>query len=181
MRTKLIRFYQGERGRARLTALQRQLDRRLFAQAGKTEKILIWSVIPGIGGGEFCPFEDNRRPPYGNGALDRVVIIHGADMTADASAMMAEAARLIRDHGLIEVIGWTKPVYDHSLPLWARERRRIALRWFDCWSLKWRTYEKVQDFLTLSFDAGLVSVKERIGGAPKAPAGVATPSVRNVS
>lgn len=178
MHAKLIRFYQGDRGQARLAALQRQLDKRLFARAGKTEKILIWSAIPGITGGEFCPFEDNKRPPYGNAALDRVVIVHCFDLTNEPSALMAEAARLLRDHGLIEVIGWTKPVYDHALPLWARERRRIALRWFDCWSLKWRTYEKVQDLLTLSFDAGIVSVKDKIA---LKPSGVSMPPARNAS
>lgn len=149
----LAEFYSGPKGAQRLRNLHHAINRRIPPQKRGTQKTLFWTAITGFGEIETCPFSDNQRAPYGNGTFDRVIIIHCFDMTCEPKGLMAEAARLIRDHGLIEVIGWTKPVYDHTLPLWPRERWRVTVRFFDTWSLKWRRYEKVQDLLTLNFDS----------------------------
>lgn len=145
-------FYGGPKGAQRLRNLHREINRRVPPDKRGKQRTLFWTAITGFGEIETCPFNDNHRAPYGNGAFDRVIIIHCFDTTCEPQGLMAEAARLVRDHGLIEVIGWSKPVYDHSLPLWPRERWRVALRFFDPWSVKWRRYEKVQDLLTLTFD-----------------------------
>lgn len=168
MKKKLAAFYGGANGEKRLRALQNQLNHKILFKIKPTEKVLLWSVVPNMTGGEFCPFADNHRPPYGNGALDHVVIIHCMDVTEEANGLMAEASRMVRDHGLIDVIGWTKPKYDMTLPLWERERHRLALRWLDPWSLKWRRYEKVQDLLTLTF-TGEKSAKASVPAAAVSP------------
>ncbi len=168
MKKKLAAFYGGEKGEKRLNALQRQLNQKILFKIKPSDKVLLWSVVPNVTGGEFCCFIDNQRPPYGNGALDHLVIIHCFDATSEPKGLMAEAARMVRDHGIIDVVGWTKPVYDHSLPLWERQRRRMALRLLDPWSLKWRRYEKVQDLLTMTF-AGEKSPKATIPAAVISP------------
>lgn len=150
---ELQAFYSGPKGAQRLRNLHAAINRRVPPHKRGAQKTLFWTAITGFGEIETCPFNDNQRAPYGNGAFDRVIIIHCFDMTCEPKGLMAEAARLVRDHGIIEVIGWTKPVYDFTLPIWPRERWRVTLRFTDAWSLKWRRYEKVQDLLTLNFDS----------------------------
>lgn len=174
MKQKLAAFYRGDKGQLRLQALQNQLNQKILFKAKPTDKLLIWSVVPNMTGGEVCAFADNHRPPYGNGALDHVVIVHCFDVTTEPKGLMAEAARMVKDHGIIDVIGWTKPVYDPSLPLWERERRRFALRWLDPRSIKWRRYEKVQDFMTLTFTGEKTNSKAAVP-----PAAVISPRTFN--
>lgn len=158
MINRLTRFYTGSKGEKRLMAVQRLIENRVLAGAKKGEKILIWTSLPGVKGADVCPFSDNQRPPYGTGALDRLVIVHCFDLTREPSALMAEACRLVREHGSIEVLGWTKPRYDPELPVMAHKRSRLSLNFWDPWSLKWRHYEKVQNLMTLTLANG--GVKE---------------------
>ena len=161
---RLTRFYTGDKGQKRLAAVQRLIENKVLKGVRKGEKIVIWTSLPGVTGAEVCPFSDNQRPPYGNGSLDRLVIVHCFDMTREPAALMAEACRMVREHGCIEVLGWTKPKYDPHLPVMAASRRRVALNFLDPWSLKWRHYEKVQNLLTLTIDKN--SGKARVSETP---------------
>lgn len=154
-------YYAGDKGALRLARLQNKLNKNIIKPNQKT---VLWSVVPNLKGAEFIAFEDNKKLPYGHNALDQLIIIHGFDISEERDALMAEAARAVRDHGIVDVIGWHKPYIKHDIPLWERERYRVALRFLDFYSLRWRRFEKVQNVMTLTLD-GKTQEKSIKGGA----------------
>ncbi len=149
MKKFVPQYYAGKKGAYRFSRLQDKLNKKIIK---KNEKTVIWSILPNLTGADFIPFEDNKRLPFGNNALDQIILVHSFDVSEERETIMAEAARVVRDHGVVDVVGWHKPYIKHDLPLWERERYRIALRFLDWQSLRWRRFEKVQDLMTMTLN-----------------------------
>lgn len=147
MKKFVPQYYAGDKGALRFARLQDKLQKKIIK---KDQKSVIWSIVPNLTGADFVPFEDNKRLPFGNGVLDQIILVHGFDVSDEREHLMAEAARVVRDHGVVDVIGWHKPYIKFDVPLWERERYRVALRILDMYSLRWRRFEKVQDLMTLT-------------------------------
>lgn len=153
MKKFIPHYYAGEKGALRFARLQDKLNKKIIKPNGKS---VIWSIVPNLKGADFIPFEDNKKLPFENNALDQIILVHSFDVSEEKEAIMREAARAVRDHGVVDVIGWHKPYINHDVPLWERERYRIALRFLDRYSLRWRRFEKVQNLMTMTLsDSGV--------------------------